>query len=115
MAIVAAQELVNGLNIPDTSGVLYTVPGTFNRMKLDMCRIVNHTAVPVTVNLWILQNGEIEADNFKVLVDYVLPGNGSELIGQMIGSVIDTGGVIRGLASVATSVSFSATGLGFTT
>lgn len=114
MAVEFGKNLANGVDIGATSGAVYTVPVGVVRTVINQARLVNHTAGAIVVTIWILQNGESEAANFIALDSKTLAANETYLVPEIIGDSLDTGGVIKAIASSAASVSFSATGTEFT-
>jgi uncharacterized protein YacL len=115
MAAKPDVKLVNGFDLPTSTGAAYTVPSSLNRVAVTQAIIVNHTAGAITVNLYVLMNGQSVANNYKVLDTHVVAANSEEVVTGLLGNVIDAGGSIQGDASSATSVSITVSGVQYTT
>ena len=107
MAITIGLNLGNGVDLGVTSAEIYAVPTTLILAAIDQARLVNYGTIAVTVNLWILQSGETEANRFKAISSKRLSPNETYLCPEIIGDSINAGGSIRAICDTATSVSFS--------
>ncbi len=110
MAITAAINLANGTILTTSSAIAYTAPTTVVNVTVDQARLVNYGTVAVTVDVWMLQSGDSEADAFLAISQKRLSPDETYLCPELIGDSINAGGTIKVKADTATSVSFSATG-----
>lgn len=107
MAIKSSVSAINGVPIPTVAAALYTVSANIDRVLVTNARIVNHTAGKKTVNLWVLQDGETAADQYKALVSKQLAGNETYLLPELRGQAIEANGSIEADCDVATSCSLT--------
>ncbi len=114
MAVNYGIDISNGEIIGTSNTTLYTVGTDIVRTVINQARLVNYSAAPVVVDLYILQNGESVADNYKALDTETIAANTELIVSQIIGDAIGSGGSIVAISDIATSVSFSATGTEFT-
>ncbi len=114
MAVNYGINLANGEIIGTSNTVVYTVGTDVVRTVINQARIVNYSAGVAVTSVYILQNGESVADNFKALDAKSLGANEEYIISEIIGDSIGSGGSIVLICDTATSVSFSATGTEFT-
>lgn len=113
MAVKFGVNIANGEIIGTSNTILYTAPASINRAVINQARLVNYSAGPVVVNLYILQPSEAVADAFKALDSESIAAGDTKLISEIIGDSLLTGGTIVAISDTATAVSFSATGTEF--
>lgn len=111
MAITSGQVLVNGIDLPTSTSNLIS-PSV--KTVITHARLVNHTAGPIVVNIYVLQSGESTADRFKAVDGRSLAAGETYLLPEIVGQAIEAGGNIAGDADTVSSVSISATGTEFT-
>lgn len=114
MAVNFGVNLANGEIIGTSNTTLYTAPSSIIRAVINQARLVNYSAGPVVVSVFILQSGEAASNEFKALDGKSLAANETYLVSEIIGDSVDAGGTIVAIADTATAVSFSATGTEFT-
>lgn len=115
MAVNVGIDIANGEVVDIVSTTLYTVPASSIRTTINQARLVNYGVAPVVVDLYILQPGESDADNFKAVDTMTIGSGDTYLVSEIIGDSIFSGGKITAICDTATSLSFSATGTEFTT
>lgn len=103
--------LVNGEKIPVAQGALFTAGTDLISVVIDNARIVNFSAIPVIVDIWLARSTDDETlDIYKLLDSKQLAASETYILVELIGDAVPSGGAVWGEASVVDSVSFSATG-----
>lgn len=104
-------DVANGLVLPIVAATIWTSNPLYYTTTINQARVINyHATLTVTVDLWVLQPGDVRANNFKVLDSEVMTPGAILLLDALIGDAILGGGTIDGLASAAAAIAFSATG-----
>lgn len=114
MAVNFGVNIANGETIGTSNTTLYTAPSSIIRATINQARLVNYSAGPVIISLYILQSGESAANEFKAVDTKTIAANTTYLVSEIIGDAIGAGGTIVAISDTATAVSFSATGTEFT-
>jgi len=105
------KNLVNGLSIGTTDTILFTVPTSLLRTIITQARVVNTGAAIATLNLWVLQSGDTVTDLTAAIVNKTIGVDETVILSDIINEVVETGGSLRATSDLATSLSFSASGL----
>ncbi len=108
---IKQKNIANGVIIGTTATDVYTVPTNLLRTTVTQARVVNTGAGPAVLNLSILQPGDVAADAFKAIATRTIGVDETYLLPEILGETIDKSGKIQAISDVASSLSFSATGL----
>jgi len=118
MAIVNFGEpFVNGVKIPVTQTILFTVPSdvvtvVFSIARLSHYKTAGTGGLVTTIDLWAVNPGEDETDpKFKVISQKAMGVSQPYILNELIGFALEAGGRIWGEASIVDQVSFSASGV----
>ncbi len=114
MAVNYGVNLANGEIIGTSNTTLFTASTDIVRVSINQARLVNYSAAPAIVSLYILQSGDSIADNFKAIDALTIAAHTEVIATEIIGDALDAGGTIVAISDTGTAVSFSATGTEFT-
>lgn len=113
MTIESGIIALSGYDVPNAQAQAYLVPGGVNIFRIEQASVTNYTGAPVTLTLYVLQNGESVADVKKAFDALSIPANTNIPLFELIGRNINQGGEINAFASAATSLSLSINGTNF--
>ncbi len=114
MAVNSGIIALSGEDVQTTSKDLFVVASNIERFRIDQASVTNYGALAANLTVWILQSGETENDqiiaiDFKlILVNETLP------LFEILGRTIESTGILRGEASLGSTLSMSMTGTNFT-
>lgn len=115
MAVIRGQIFLSGEDVPSAAANLYTVGTGVVRVNITDAKITNYAAAGSDLTIWILQNGESEADVRLAIDAQTIAPDDTVTLSEIIGRSIEQGGAIRALSSNASSLALSVTGTEFTT
>lgn len=98
--------LVEGTVLPNVSATIYTAPpgATDQGVIVAGLHVVNYTAAPATLSVWVVASGAAEADQYRVIAALSIPADGAEYT-FLKGVMLAKGDFIRWLAGTATALS----------
>ena len=103
-------NLINGFFIGTSNTTMFTSSTEALLTTIDYARLMNVDANSVSITIWVLQPGDVLADNFKALPALVLARDQHYSLDEIIGTSLSGGGTIVAVASKANSVAMSLTG-----
>lgn len=104
-----AKNIVSTQDLPNTVGVLYTVPVNILRTIIKEIVLCNHTASSVTYTFHLVPNGGSVA-NSNMIYDAVALAAHTTII-LKLATVIERGATLRGFASSANAISIHVSGV----
>lgn len=113
MATKSGVILTSGQTISTSVGSVGSVSADLSRFLISDLVIVNTGSSIRTINIYVLQVGDVVVDANKILVDHDLAGKETYLSLEMIGLSIEGGGSIQAFVDAGTDVSISIIGTEF--
>jgi len=110
---VTSVVLVQGKRIEDTTTAQYT--STNCKTVIDSGLVINTTAGPITLSLWLVAEGGTPTDSNLVADEVSIAGGATYLCPELAGKRMDAGDSLHAEASAATSLSFRLDGRQITT
>ena len=115
MAIIAAQPIIAGINVPDTTiAAIYTAPASVVRTRIDAISFTNYSAGAVTLDIQLVESGGSDGNTKLLVKSKSLAANETFIPPSVIGQSVESGATLEALASVASSIAVTATGTEFT-
>jgi hypothetical protein len=113
MATKSGIILTSGQTISTSVGSVGSVSSNISRFLISDLVIINTGSSIRTVNVYILQVGDIVEDSNKIIVNRPLAGTETYVSLEMIGLTVEGGGSIQAVVDAGTDVSISIIGTEF--
>lgn len=113
MTVEASVVALSGYDVPNAQATAFTVGVNVLRFRIDHAVVVNYSAAPVDFSLYLLQSGDTVID-LNLRYDLLsIPAGETVTLFDIIGEVLDTGGIINAFAGAVTSLALSVSGTNF--
>lgn len=116
MAVESGIIALSGADVQTTSKDLFVVASNIERFRIDQATVTNYTnaGLSATLTVWILQSGETENDQMIAIDLKAIAKNQTFSLFEILGRTIEGTGILRGQASLDSTLSLSITGTNFT-
>lgn len=109
MAILTPVQALTAYDVPAAQATAFTVAGGYT-FRIDQISVVNYTATPCQLTIYLLQAGDAVADLQKRIDAQMIPANTNVPLFELIGETLDAGGIINAFASVASALALTVNG-----
>lgn len=113
MAIESSVILLSAYDVPAAEATAATIGADVLRFRIDQASVTNYTATPQDLTVYLLQPGDSVADVRKRVVSATIAAGETAPLFELVGSVLDSGGIVNAFASLASSLSLTITGTNF--
>jgi len=107
------KKFVDGTELATTSSTLYTAPANTTSQIQDVT-VCNTGTAAVTVDIYVVESGGSVGDPTTVIDGKTIGAKETQTLSDLTGVVLETADTLRGLASVATTLSIQASGIEIT-
>lgn len=113
MTIKPSVIVLSSYDVPDTQATAFTVAVDVLRMRVDQAIVNNYSGTPQLLTVYFLQDGDAVANIQKRLDILSIPANTAVPLFELIGMVLETGGIINAFADAADKLSLTINGTEF--
>ena len=113
MTIETSVKALSAYDVPNAQATAYTVGSTVLRFRIDHAVVVNYTSNPRTFTLYILQSGDAVANIRKRYDAINIPANETVSLFDIVGDILETGGIINCFADAASALALTVGGTNF--
>jgi len=113
MAIEASVVALSGYDVPNAQATAYTVGTNVQRFRIDHAVVVNYSASAATFSLYLLQSGDSVVDLNLRYDAITIPAGETVSLFDIIGDVLETGGIINAFSGTASALALSISGTNF--
>lgn len=113
MTIEAGKIFLSSYDVPDSQATAFTVGVDILRIQVDQAMVNNYSGTPQLLTVYFLQSGDSVANIQKRLDVLSIPANTAVPLFELIGNVLDTGGIINAFSDAASKLSLTINGTEF--